>query len=201
MLEVNKCPKIRAGTYIFSSLCSTTGIPFPLFHIVIVLDSLMGYKHTHTLDKKRVTIRCSFIKPEKDSEEKWVGVWVRIICWSVCVGACLYTGVWCCCVWEGQSAEGDVNVKRVVCMPRAFYPFPSDTLLLQITLYQTSQVLNCSIQRLNVFIKMLVCYLLFTPSFPVHLAQIHLKCNWWKIMKNVKTGGKNKAFDYNPLTC
>lgn len=31
---------MSAGTYIFSSLCSTTGIPLPLFHTEIVFDSL-----------------------------------------------------------------------------------------------------------------------------------------------------------------
>ena len=33
---------MRAGTYIFSSLCSTTGMPLPLFHTEMVLDSLGG---------------------------------------------------------------------------------------------------------------------------------------------------------------
>ena len=31
---------MRAGTYIFSSLCSTTGMPLPLFQMLMVLDSL-----------------------------------------------------------------------------------------------------------------------------------------------------------------
>lgn len=39
-------PKIRAGTYIFSSLCSTTGIPFPLFQMVMVFDSLVRSEET-----------------------------------------------------------------------------------------------------------------------------------------------------------
>ena len=37
---------MSAGTYIFSSLCSTTGMPLPLFHTEMVLDSL-GDKEEH----------------------------------------------------------------------------------------------------------------------------------------------------------
>lgn len=39
---------MRAGTYIFSTLCSTTGIPFPLFHILIKLFSLRLKFHCKT---------------------------------------------------------------------------------------------------------------------------------------------------------
>ncbi|TNN78981.1 hypothetical protein EYF80_010660 [Liparis tanakae] len=44
LLEVSRWPKMRAGTYIFSSLCSTTGIPFPLFQMEMVLESLVEAK-------------------------------------------------------------------------------------------------------------------------------------------------------------
>ena len=40
LLDVSRCPKIRVGTYIFSDLCSITGIPFPLFHTLILFASL-----------------------------------------------------------------------------------------------------------------------------------------------------------------
>lgn len=55
---------MRAGTYIFSSLCSTTGIPFPLFQMEMVLESLVEAKGGNGQQRESQNTDADDLKPQ-----------------------------------------------------------------------------------------------------------------------------------------
>ncbi|KAG7254141.1 hypothetical protein CRUP_027940 [Coryphaenoides rupestris] len=57
LLEVSRWPKMSAGTYIFSSLCSTTGMPRPLFHTEMMLDSLQEEEEEEEKEEEKHVLK------------------------------------------------------------------------------------------------------------------------------------------------